>query len=141
VVLWDWEARQRAGALPATPPGQGVPEVSALAYAQGSKALVSGGGTKELHCWDLESAKALFSVPGHRDRITAVAADPQGRVVASADRSGRILVWDVASGAQRHRWDLPGRVHGLAFAPDGRHLATANHNGTVYVLRLAGPER
>jgi ECF sigma factor len=34
---------------------------------------------------------------------------------------------------------LPGYVHGVAFAPDGRHLATVNGNGTVYVLRLAKP--
>jgi hypothetical protein len=26
----------------------------------------------------------------------------------------------------------------VAFAPDGRHLAVANGNGTLYLLRLAG---
>jgi hypothetical protein len=29
-------------------------------------------------------------------------------------------------------------VRGLAFSPDSRYLATANGNGTVYILRLAG---
>jgi hypothetical protein len=27
----------------------------------------------------------------------------------------------------------------VAFSPEGRHLATANPDGTVYVLRLAEP--
>ena len=29
-----------------------------------------------------------------------------------------------------------GGIHQVAFTPDGRHLITANGNGTIYVLRL-----
>ncbi len=36
-------------------------------------------------------------------------------------------------------WRLPGTVHRLAITTDGRYLFTANHNGDVYVLRLAPP--
>jgi hypothetical protein len=36
-------------------------------------------------------------------------------------------------------WRLPGPVYDLAFASDGRHIATANGNGTVYILRLPAP--
>ena len=32
---------------------------------------------------------------------------------------------------------MRGPVYSVAFAPDGRHVATVNANGTVYVLRLA----
>jgi hypothetical protein len=35
-----------------------------------------------------------------------------------------------------HEWQLPGGVAAVCFAPDGRHLAAANANGTVYILRL-----
>jgi hypothetical protein len=31
---------------------------------------------------------------------------------------------------------LPFIVNGLAASADGKHLATANSNGTVYILRL-----
>ena len=58
------------------------------------------------------------------------------RALASAGCDGRIILWDVAAGARRHEWQLPGWVKGVAFAPDGRHLAAANGNGTVYILRL-----
>lgn len=34
-----------------------------------------------------------------------------------------------------------GQVHQVAFAADGRHLGTANGNGTVYILRLAPPSK
>jgi len=33
---------------------------------------------------------------------------------------------------------VAGLVHRLAITSDGRYLFTSNHNGTVYVLRLAG---
>jgi WD40 repeat protein len=62
-----------------------------------------------------------------------------GEGIASAGRDGRIIVWDVAAGDKFREWHLPGPVWDIAFAADGRHLATANGNGTVYVLRLAKP--
>ena len=38
-----------------------------------------------------------------------------------------------------HEWQIRGPIQGLAFAADGRHLASANGNGTVYILRIAPP--
>jgi hypothetical protein len=46
---------------------------------------------------------------------------------------------DAVARVKRREWTLPGVVHDVAFAPDGRHLATANGNGSVYILRLAKP--
>jgi WD40 repeat protein len=71
--------------------------------------------------------------------VVAVAFSPAGKTVASADRHGRIVLWDVAAGDKLREWQLPGQVWDIAFAPDGRHLAAANGNGTVYILRLAKP--
>jgi hypothetical protein len=33
-------------------------------------------------------------------------------------------------------WHFPGPVNGVTFDATGRHLATANANGTVFILRL-----
>jgi hypothetical protein len=35
-------------------------------------------------------------------------------------------------------WRLPGAVHAVAFDPGEKHIATANNNGSVYLLRLPG---
>lgn len=48
----------------------------------------------------------------------------------------RYRLWDTASGKKTREWQMPG-AHGLAFAPDGRHLAVASASSTVYILRLA----
>src|SRR5206468_663019 len=47
------------------------------------------------------------------------------------------VVIEVPTGKRLKEWQFPAPVRGLAFAPDNRHLAIANGNGTIYVMRLA----
>jgi hypothetical protein len=46
-----------------------------------------------------------------------------------------VILWEAATRKKLHEWVLPGPVFRVAVAPDGRHLATANSNGTAYFLR------
>ena len=73
--------------------------------------------------------------------MRSVAFYPDGKVLASSGGDGRILLWDVAAGTKLHEWQLPGPVPAVRFAPDGRHLAFANLNGTIYLLRLPALNR
>lgn len=46
---------------------------------------------------------------------------------------------DLQNGSVVHSWQYgPGtrRLNQIAFAPDGRHIITANGDGTIYVFRL-----
>lgn len=36
-----------------------------------------------------------------------------------------------------NEFNIPSHPTDLTFSPDGRHLLTANSNGTVYILRLS----
>jgi WD40 repeat protein len=68
-----------------------------------------------------------------------VAIGPDNRTLAAVTSAGVIRLWDLST-------DKPAKVirvspavsqvDQIAFSPDGRHLATANNNGTVYILRL-----
>jgi WD40 repeat protein len=97
--------------------------------------------------------------------IAGLAVTPDGKTVAAVVWSGvwKIVWWDVEKAARLRGWTLPdgnwdnemsprlakqatlaswqmpGQVHGLAFSADGRHLITANDNGTDYILRLERP--
>jgi WD40 repeat protein len=66
----------------------------------------------------------------------AMAFTPSGTLLATAGLAPRLILWDVKTGEKRREWQLHDEVCALAFAPDGRHLAVGNADGTLYVLRL-----
>jgi formylglycine-generating enzyme required for sulfatase activity len=78
----------------------------------------------------------LAPLAGHTGDLQGLAVSPDGKALVSAALDGRVMLWDPATGAKLREWQLPGPVHAVAFANDGRHLATANGNGTVYILRI-----
>lgn len=111
---------------------------NAVAISPDSRLAVSGGRLGDVRVWDLETrnSKPLVTLSGHERRIMAIAFSPDGKRFASCCHGGKITVWDTATFSRLHHWKLPGGVLSLAFAPDGRHLAIGNGNGTVYILRL-----
>ncbi len=73
------------------------------------------------------------------DRVRAVAYSPDGRLLAVADQSGAITLWDAAS-RRRVGASLVGHsgpVNALAFSPDGQILASAGADGAVRLWTLA----
>lgn len=74
-------------------------------------------------------------------RANSLALSPDNRLLAGAIIDGSVRVWAIEKNyatEELHRQLTPG--HGSArvsFTRDGRHLITANGNGTIYVLRLA----
>jgi formylglycine-generating enzyme required for sulfatase activity/serine/threonine protein kinase len=108
----------------------------------GRFAIDSDGGN--LRRWELGTGASkeprLFL--GHSLAVYWLAFSPNGKSFASVGGDGLLILWDMATCAKLRKWQFPGAVYRVAFAHDGRHLATANANGTVYILRLAdGPPR
>jgi WD40 repeat protein len=67
--------------------------------------------------------------------FTRVAFTPDDRrLLLMTDKE--ILVLDAESGKELFRRQLEGCAQDADFAPDGRHVAVVNGNGTVYILRL-----
>jgi WD40 repeat protein len=109
---------------------------------RGTTLLVGGGINKQgpVRLFDVSGEKPsqILDFASHKAAVVSVSASSNGKLFASADEGGRVLVWS-ASGEQLHDWTFPGPVHSVAFAPDGKHLALGNGDGTVYILRLSPP--
>jgi WD40 repeat protein len=117
-------------------------------FSADSQSLVTLGDGR-LCIWDLanldESPQSLPNVPAWN--WTALVRTPNGRYVFAADQLGRIAAWDTVLGKRiaqpgrtsltdRVLWQMPGMVRQLIVSADGHYLASANSDGSVYILRL-----
>lgn len=64
---------------------------------------------------------------GHADLVNAVGFSPDGQLLVTAGRDHDVVVWDVESGEQVHRFDEAhsASVADARFSPDGRWIVTA----------------
>jgi WD40 repeat protein len=128
----------------------------------GSK-IASVGDDMVGRIWNATSGARLHELRGHAERTPTGFAtmlyvcvfSPDGRHLATGDRIGHVIVWDVATGRQVAAVDAPllytwdgrqrirsiGGVRALAFSPDGSHLAVGGVGQINNVDALAGPAR
>jgi formylglycine-generating enzyme required for sulfatase activity len=102
--------------------------------------IAAGSGV--LKTWNLKTGKeqATLSHGAHVHGISALAYAPDGRTLASLgywQDKATLLLWDVPGSKLTKELVLPDHANHIAFAADGRHLAVADANGTVYILRIA----
>ena len=124
------------------PPGE---TASSLAFSpDGTQLAGTFVSTNIVRVWSAatgEQLRVLECTPRlHNGRSRQqVAIGPDKRTLAAVTSAGVIRLWDLST-------DEPAKVirvspavsqvDQIAFSPDGRHLATANNDGTVYILRL-----
>ncbi len=85
-------------------------------------------------------ARETVDVGNHASLICAVAADPEGRLVASACVDGWLRLWDPADGTMIAEQRLQARAVSLAISTDGRLLVAGADDGSAHLLRLPGFE-
>jgi WD40 repeat protein len=116
--------------------------VLAVSFESDGQHALSVGADTSLWRWDLNGT--AHRVIGQLDwdtlQPTCVTFAPNGKLLAMSGTTGRVILWETTKGSKVTEWSLSGTVHRLSFSADGKHLATANANGTVYVYRLNLPE-
>ena len=116
-----------------------------LAISNDGAMVASVADDMACHVWDLPSGKRIRTLRGHAEKtpqhfpsmLYAVAFSNDGHHLATADRIGKIIVWNLETGEKAaeftaekmYTWDPKQRIHSiggvrsLAFSPDDRLLA------------------
>lgn len=134
----------------------------ALASSPDSALAATAGADANVRLWDSRTGLTLAVLHGHTKKVTSVAFRPDGRAIAAAGADGSVRFWSVPTRAyilargdprfvvfaQRALppTDVPaavtlenaheGGVNTIAFAPDGRTLASGGQDGVVRFWEL-----
>jgi len=115
--------------------------------------------------WDVKTGKLVRELRGHQEKtphhfpsmLYACAVSPDGKYLATGDRVGHVVVWDLATGKElttletpiMYTWDPKARIHSiggirsLAFSADSTRLAvggTGQINNIDHLEALARVE-
>jgi WD40 repeat protein len=113
--------------------------------------------------WDVASGKLLHELRGHEaitphhypSMLYACAISADGKYVATGDKVGHVVVWEIASGKQvaaleapgMYTWDPSQRRHSiggirsLAFSPDGKRLVVGGMSKVGNIDHPEAPAR
>lgn len=126
-------------------------QVGALAWSNDGDYLAAGyynglPGGFVVQIWDTrqlgssETIPLAAELPGHHSWITSLAWSADGRMLASGDQEGRILLWPTraalenpAAVASTPLAGHSGDVYDLDWSPDGLRLASAGKDGTLRI--------
>ena len=134
IKLWDLQTEQPVATLA----GHETP-VHTVAYSPDGTILVSGSypdhehEDQSLRLWDVKSGQVVGSIPVGSTYSLALSLD--GTILAVAEDSGRIGLWDVET--RQKTATLRGQIEAVrqfAFSPDGTTLASADFSSGNVLL-------
>jgi WD40 repeat protein len=158
-LIW-WDVEKRTQVRAALAHKKWIRGVSASADG---KKLASVADDMVCKVWEAATGKLLHELRGHKEKtpthfpsmLYACAFTPDGKHLATADKVGHVVIWDVNSGKQvktleapgMYTWDPRQRIHSIggvrsvAFSPDGKHLAVGGIGKIGNIDHLDGKAR
>jgi WD40 repeat protein len=133
VRVWD----VRTGGLKNHISGVETSDELALASSGGGFVAEADGETRQIEVFDANTKKPIKTIAAGQ-KVTAVAIDPAGRLLAAALADHSIALWDLKTGTpQNELRKHSDTINALAFSPDGNTLASGGDDRTVILWDLS----
>lgn len=113
-------------------------EVTGVSFRPDGLRLASAGGAV-VQVWDVARGQKVLSFKSAPGKLSRVTYSPDGKRLATAGFASPLQVWDAETGKEVQKLAGNTSHHGIAFSPDGTHLAAASHRVQVWDL-AAGKE-
>lgn len=125
-------------------------QVGGLAFSPDGKLMATGGldndkGDYFARLWDVETGKELRRfMHGRSDGIRSLAFSPDAAMLATRAEDGRLRLFDMKTGKQRHILPKDGggwKPGTVAFAPDGKTVAAGGDSIRFYDVSTGEEKR
>ena len=97
-----------------------------VAFSPSGRELVCGRARGSVEIWNIDTGKLIRTFKAHEGRVEALAASPDGSLLASGSDHGQLRLW---SWDGQRKGELSGHdgtaiVSGIAFSPDSSRIAS-----------------
>lgn len=158
LIWWDLETKSQTRSIDAHQKW-----IRCVAATPDGKTIASVADDMVCRLWDAETGALLHELRGHGEMtphhfpsmLFACAISADGRLVATTDKVGHVVVWEIASGRSLATFDAPvmytwdpvqrrhsiGGIRAVAFSPDGQRIAVGGIGKISNIDHLDGKAR
>ena len=97
--------------------------------------------------WDAATGRQAVALQGHTHTVDSVKFLPDGQRLLSASWDGTIRLWDLGTGGEAQRYNIPHeagsappRVYMIELLPDGQQFVSGSQDGVIRLWDIASGE-